>query len=144
MLTWSQAVTKMLQDVGFNVKLEIMDLTTYHGKWHDVTGWELSALLSTFRMDPIQIAVWSPDATFFARVTKDVDPEWHALLRKLATEVTKEKRKAILDELQCMTYKKAYHIKLADVFPVTFARKELKNVVSSPELFLWNKWLEEK
>jgi peptide/nickel transport system substrate-binding protein len=139
--TWSEVVAKQLRDVGFNVETQVMDYTSYVGRWFANDGWELSALILTYRDDPLLLAQL-PLSDIFARPTQPVAPELYALMDRLATESDLTRRRAVVGEIQCALYRQALHIRLADVFEVRFVSKNLRGFKPTPELFLWNVWLE--
>lgn len=138
--TWSEVVAKQLRDVGFNVETQVMDYTSYVGRWFANDGWELSALVLTYRDDPLLLAQL-PLSDIFARPTRAEAPDLYALMERLATEFDPNRRRMVMADIQCAFYRQALHVRLADVFEVRFVSKTLKGFKPTPELFLWNVWL---
>lgn len=137
MLAFTEVMAKQLRDVGFNVEIVVMDMGSYTKQWFADEGWELSALHNTFRDDPSLLSFWA-NSDIFARPTREQRPDLHELVDRLATEGDPKKRKEVLIESQCIYYKEALHLRLADAFEVRFVSKSLKNFAPTPEMFFWN------
>jgi peptide/nickel transport system substrate-binding protein len=140
MLAFTEVMAKQLRDVGFNVEIVVMDMGAYTKQWFATDGWELSALHNTYRDDPSLLAFWA-NSDIFARPTKEQRPDLYELVHKLAAEDDYDKRMEVLKTMQCIYYREALHIRLADAFEVRFVSKHLTNLVKTPELFFWNKSL---
>jgi ABC-type transport system substrate-binding protein len=63
-------------------------------------------------------------------------------METMLTELDNKKRRAVWERVQAAFYEDVGRIKFGDYFPLDVVRKEVRGFQSSPELYLWNVWLE--
>ncbi len=63
-------------------------------------------------------------------------------MESMLTELDPKRRRAIWERVQVLFYEDVGRIKFGDYFPLDVLRKEMRGFQPSPELFLWNVWLD--
>ena len=128
---------QQLDEVGFNVDLQVVDWATLNNRTEKPDLWEIFSTGFVFNADPANHV--SLRCTFNGWWCNE---EKERLLGELRTESDPKKRKAIVDRLQAVFYEDVGSVKLGDYFTLDAARREVRGPFrTAPRMYFWNSWL---
>jgi len=136
----SLLVEQQLEQVGFNVEIDVRDPAAQSAIIHNPDGgWDLEPNEHTYRTHPI-----------LHSYLKDTYEGWwvnegkNLLQNAMLLAGTSEEAFAILEEIQKLFYEDVCAIKIGDFFEYHITRKAVRGFANMPEPFFWNVWLEEE
>ncbi len=135
----SVVIAQQLEDVGFEIDMQVMDWATLSDRRNDPDIWDLYLTLATFRPDPIMRNLTCEATGWWC------DEEKEELLHLVQVEGNFNERYAIWEEIQRMFYDQVPRIKLGDTFPVLARSPRIQNFPRTTQLqpAFWNSWLGE-
>ena len=128
---------QQLEEAGFKVDLQVVDWATLVQRRNKPELWDVFSTGFTFTHEPA-----------FATAVDCNWPGWwcqeekNRLMESMLTELDPKRRRAIWERVQVLFYEDVGRIKFGDYFPLDVLRKEMRGFQPSPELFLWNVWLD--
>ena len=128
---------QQLEEAGFTVDLQVVDWATLVQRRNKPELWDVFSTGFTFTHEPA-----------FATAVDCNWPGWwcqeekNRLMESMLTELDPKRRRAIWERVQVLFYEDVGRIKFGDYFPLDVLRKEMRGFQPSPELFLWNVWLD--
>src|SRR5437867_332758 len=128
---------QQLEEAGFRVDLQVVDWATLVQRRNKPELWDVFSTGFTFTHEPA-----------FATAVDCNWPGWwcqeekNRLMESMLTELDPKRRRAIWERVQVLFYEDVGRIKFGDYFPLDVLRKEMRGFQPSPELFLWNVWLD--
>jgi peptide/nickel transport system substrate-binding protein len=136
----ASVAAQQLEDVGFEVELEVMDWATLVEQRNDPDRFEMLTGGQTFRIDPV-MNTWITGCGWTGWWCDDEKEE---LAREFVSITDFDERYAILERLQEKFYEDVGAIKIADAIGRTATRVEVQGLQHFPQLrqFYWNLWLE--
>lgn len=135
----SVVIAQQLEDVGFEVDMQVMDWATLSDRRNDPDIWDLYLTLATFRPDPIMRNLTCDAAGWWC------DEEKEELLHLVQIEGDFEERFAIWEQIQQKFYDQVPRIKLGDTFSVLARSPRIQNFPVTTQLqpAFWNSWVNE-
>jgi peptide/nickel transport system substrate-binding protein len=131
---------QQLEEVGFKIDLQVLDLATLVNRHKPELSDVWSAGVAWTGLDPALGFSLSCNSTGWWCLE-----EKERLLKELGRETDPRKRKAIIDRIQVLFYEDVGQIKFGDLYSLHVTRKELRGDFRSvPFLHFWNAWLEKK
>jgi peptide/nickel transport system substrate-binding protein len=132
---------QQLNDVGFEVEMEIVDWATLTERRNDETAWDLFTSTFTFRIDPIQLPMLQGTTW----------PGWWAseekveLSDRLERETEFEDRYEVLEQIQELFYEEVPQIKVGDALELNARSPMIQNFIAPTQLqpAFWNIWLDQ-
>jgi peptide/nickel transport system substrate-binding protein len=130
---------QQMEAVGFKVDLQVVDWATLVQRRSKPELWDVFSTGITFTADPA-----------FHTGTDCNWPGWWCLEDKdrwrdaLIREGDPKRRRAMWEKIQVLFYEDVGRIKFGDYFSLDVVRRELKGYRATPEMFLWNVWLDRK
>jgi len=128
---------QQLEEAGFKIDLQVVDWATLVQRRNKSELWDVFSTGFTLTHEPA--------------FTTAVDCNWpgwwcleekNKLMEGLVTELDPKKRRAMWERVQALFYEDVGRIKFGDYFQLDVTRAEVKGFQVSPELFLWNVWLD--
>lgn len=126
----SLAATQQLQEVGFKIRLDVVDWGTLLKNRKDADVFVTGMPVAT---DPTQMLILSCGWVNFY-----CEERGQALMKELATTVDFKARKAVMDKVQGHFYQIAGGLKFGDFFSLRLHRPGVQGLTGMPEIFLWN------
>jgi peptide/nickel transport system substrate-binding protein len=128
---------QQMQDVGFNVDLQVIDWATLIKRRYNPDEYEMFTTGTGILADPSQAnhmtCSWAGWTCF---------EELDELMQDLIAESKFEERYATWKKMETFYYKHAVNIKFGDYFTLRAMQKNVKNYVSMELPFFWNVWLD--
>src|SRR3989449_8730094 len=128
---------QQLEEAGFRVDLQVVDWATLVQRRNKPELWDVFSTGFTFTHEPA-----------FATAVDCNWPGWwcqeekNRLMESMLTELDPKRRRAIWERVQVLFYEDVGRCKFGDYFPLDVLRKEMRGFQPSPELLLWNVWLD--
>jgi peptide/nickel transport system substrate-binding protein len=135
----SVVIAQQLEDVGFEVDMQVMDWATLSDRRNDPDIWDLYLTLATFRPDPIMRNLTCDAAGWWC------DEEKEELLHLVQVEGDFDERYAIWEQIQQKFYDQVPRIKIGDTFSVLARSPRVHNFPEITQLqpAFWNSWVNE-
>jgi peptide/nickel transport system substrate-binding protein len=135
----SLVIAQQLEDVGFEVDMQVMDWATLSDRRNDPDLWDLYLTLATFRPDPIMRNLTCDAAGWWC------DDEKEELLHLVQVERDFQARFEIWEEVQRLFYYQVPRIKIGDTYPVLVRSPRIQNFPTTNQLqpAFWNIWLDD-
>jgi peptide/nickel transport system substrate-binding protein len=139
----SEVLTRVLREVGFNVRVEAMDFQTFTRKRLTQSppaqgGWNIT--LSTWTgpdvVDPV-VNVSLGGEGLKAQWGWPTFPQMEKLRDEFAGTADMNERKKIAEQIQKLAYDQAIYIPTGTFKALAAYRNNVKNVASAPALMLW-------
>lgn len=126
----SLAATQQLQDVGFKIKLDVVDWGTLLKNRKEYDVFVTGLVVYT---DPTQVHVLNCSWLGWYCEERHV-----AMMKELAGTTELKARKALFDRIQAHFYEEAPALKFGDFFSLRIYRDTVQGFANMPELFVWN------
>lgn len=135
----SVVIAQQLEDVGFDVDLQVMDWATLSDRRNDPDIWDLYLTLATFRPDPIMRNLTCDAAGWWC------DDHKEELLHLVQIEGDFNDRYGIWEQIQQKFYDQVPRIKIGDTFSVLARSSRIRNFPETTQLqpAFWNSWVDE-
>jgi peptide/nickel transport system substrate-binding protein len=127
------AAKQQLEDVGFNVDLQVLEWATVVQRRNDPKLYDVFTTGIGFQTDPSQLVVLSCDWPGWT-----CDPRLEQLQAKLACETDVARRKATWDEIQRWFWDEVPVVKLGDFFSLRIKQKGVVGYANRYRPFFWN------
>jgi peptide/nickel transport system substrate-binding protein len=128
----SLAAVQQLQDVGFTIKLDVVDWGSVLKNRQDYDVFVTGMVVWT---DPTQVL-----AVSCAWVGWYCEERHVAMMKELALLSDFKARKALWDRVQAHFYQQAASLRFGDFFSLRIHRKGVHGFANGPELYVWNVW----
>lgn len=128
---------QQLQEVGFNIDLQVMDWASVVQRRNNPELYEIFTTGHGLPADPaefVSLTCFWPGWTCFEELDE--------LMAQLAATPKFEDRYAIWKKIQQYFYENAVNIKFGDFFTLRIKRKYVKGYTNMTLAFLWNTWLD--
>ena len=126
----SLAASQQLQDVGFKIKLEVVDWGTLLKTRKDYDVFVTGLVVYT---DPTQVHALNCSWLNWYCEERHV-----SMMKELASTTDFKARKALFDKIQAHFYEQAPALKFGDFFSLRIHRDNVQGFANMPELFVWN------
>ncbi|MBI3455651.1 MAG: ABC transporter substrate-binding protein [Candidatus Rokubacteria bacterium] len=130
------AAKQQLEDVGFNIDLQVLEWATVVQRRNDPKLYDVFTTGIGFAVDPSLMVVLSCDWPGWT-----CDPKLDALMARLASETEFSKRYAIWREIQRWFWEEVPVIKFGDFFTLRIKQKSVGGYANRYRPFFWNVWL---
>jgi peptide/nickel transport system substrate-binding protein len=127
------AAKQQLEDVGFNIDLQVLEWATVVQRRNDPKLYEVFTTGIGFNTDPSQMVVLSCDWPGWT-----CDARLDALQSRLACETEFTRRKATWDEVQRWFWDEVPVVKLGDFFTLRVKQKGVAGYANRYRPFFWN------
>ena len=135
----AEVAKQQLEQVGFNVDLQVLDWATLNSRALKPELWDVASTGLVFTADPANHIVFR--CNWWGNWCHE---EKEQLLAELARESDVKKRKALVERMQAIFYEDVGRVKLGDYFTLDVARRELRGPFrTAARMYFWNSWLAE-
>jgi peptide/nickel transport system substrate-binding protein len=133
----AEVAKQQLEQVGFNVDLQVLDWATLNSRALKPELWDVASTGLVFTADPANHIVFR--CNWWGNWCNE---EKEQLLAELARESDVKKRKALVERMQVIFYEDVGRVKLGDYFTLDVARRELRGPFrTAARMYFWNSWL---
>jgi peptide/nickel transport system substrate-binding protein len=126
------AAKQQLEDVGFNIDLQVLEWATVVQRRNDPKLYEVFTTGIGFQTDPSQMVILSCDWPGWT-----CDARLDQMMGRLAAEVDFARRKAIWDEIQRWFWDEVPVVKLGDFFSLRIKQKTVAGYANRYRPFFW-------
>ena len=127
------AAKQQLEDVGFNIDLQVLEWATVVQRRNDPKLYEVFTTGIGFKTDPSQLPILACDWPGWT-----CDPKLDALQSRLACETDFTRRKAVWEEIQRWFWDEVPVAKLGDFFTLRIKQKNVVGYANRYRPFFWN------
>jgi peptide/nickel transport system substrate-binding protein len=127
------AAKQQLEDVGFNIDLQVLEWATVVQRRNDPKLYDVFTTGIGFNTDPSQMVILSCDWPGWT-----CDPKLDGLQSRLACETDFARRKAIWEEIQRWFWDEVPVVKLGDFFTLRVKQKGVAGYANRYRPFFWN------
>jgi peptide/nickel transport system substrate-binding protein len=127
------AAKQQLEDVGFNIDLQVLEWATVVQRRNDPKLYDVFTTGIGFNTDPSQMVILSCDWPGWT-----CDPKLDGLQSRLACETDFARRKAIWEEIQRWFWDEVPVVKLGDFFTLRVKQKSVAGYANRYRPFFWN------
>ncbi len=135
----SLVAKQQLEEVGFKIDLQVVDWATLVQRRNKPELYDAFMTYTGPQFEPTTAAVVQCNWPGWW-----CHPEKDRLLDEMAKETDFKKRYAMWERVQALFYEEGARVKFGDFFLLDVKRKELRGVQPSPQLYLWNAWLDKR
>jgi peptide/nickel transport system substrate-binding protein len=126
-------IKQQLEEVGFNVQLEVVDIPTIGSRRAEREGWSAYDTANLYIPDPATWVILDSSVIGWWE-----DPVKDELVARLNSEVDHDARKAIWDELQAYIHDQVPTVQYGDFFALGAKREDVLGHQASLFPFYWN------
>ena len=133
----AEVAKQQLEQVGFNVDLQVLDWATLNSRAQKPELWDVASTGLVFTADPANHIVFR--CNWWGSWCNE---EKEQLLAELTRESDVKKRKALVERMQVIFYEDVGRVKLGDYFTLDVARREVRGPFrTAARMYFWNSWL---